>query len=99
MFSLKPLSAAILIVLSAQAMAANSISNQTQDGTENIADVLQIQASASTTTQNQTGTGNDVAAKQHLASSTIEQTQNGDYNASYAEQIDDNNSTISVTQA
>jgi hypothetical protein len=59
MFKLTPLTAAILVIVSAQAMADDSVSTQNQFGTANIADVKQSSAPFSTATQQQLGEGND----------------------------------------
>ncbi|MCP2066772.1 UNVERIFIED_ORG: hypothetical protein J2Y84_002098 [Pseudomonas reinekei] len=67
MFKLTPLTAAILVMVSAQAMAEDSISNQFQDGTANIADVKQAAAALSSANQQQQGLGNDAAAVQDTA--------------------------------
>ena len=99
MFKLTPLTAAILVIVSAQALADDSLSTQTQYGTANIADVKQTAAPLSTATQQQTGQGNDAAAVQDTATGTISQTQIGDYNAGYAEQLFEDNSTITQNQA
>ena len=93
MFKLKPLAAAILVMVSAQAMADDSTSIQNQNGDANVANVTQKVASFSTATQQQAGTGNDAAALQDNASSTIDQTQNGEFNAAYGEQLFENGST------
>jgi hypothetical protein len=53
MFKLTPLTAAILVIVSAQALADDSVSTQNQFGDTNIADVKQISAPFSTATQNQ----------------------------------------------
>ena len=98
MFKLTPLTAAILVMISAQAMADDSLSNQSQVGTANIADVKQTQAPFSTATQTQLGQGNDAAAVQDHASSVITQDAVGDYNAAYAEQLYEDNATITQQQ-
>ncbi|PTT95368.1 curlin, partial [Pseudomonas sp. HMWF005] len=98
MFKLTPLTAALLVMISAQAMADDSLSNQSQVGTANIADVKQTQAPFSTATQTQLGQGNDAAAVQDHASSVITQDAVGDYNAGYAEQLYEDNATITQQQ-
>src|SRR3954464_6018497 len=98
MFKLTPLTAAILVMISAQVMADDSISNQSQVGTANIADVKQSQSPTSTATQTQLGQGNDAAALQDNATSAITQDAVGDYNAGYAEQLFEDNSTITQHQ-
>ena len=98
MFKLTPLTAAILVIVSAQAMADDSVSTQDQVGTANVADVKQTLAPFSTATQQQLGEGNDAAAVQDTATSTIDQNQLGDYNAGYAEQLFEDGSTITQQQ-
>ena len=100
MFKLTPLTAAILVIVSAQAMADDSLSTQNQVGTANIADVKQTAAPFSTATQQQTGPGQRRrrrARPRPPAPST--RTQIGDYNAGYAEQLFEDNSTITQQQA
>ncbi len=94
MFKLTPLTAAILVIVSAQAMADDSVSNQSQVGTANIAEVKQTAAPFSTAAQQQLGEGNDAMAVQDTATGTITQDQAGDFNAGYAEQLFENGSTI-----
>ena len=94
MFKLTPLTAAILVIVSAQAMADDSISTQKQFGDANIANVKQTQAPFSTATEQQFGQGNDAMAVQDTASSSIDQNQVGDYNAGYAEQLFEDGSTV-----
>ncbi|MGB5826785.1 MAG: curlin, partial [Pseudomonas mandelii] len=78
MFKLTPLTAAILVIVSAQAMADDSVSNQSQVGTANIAEVKQTAAPFSTAAQQQLGEGNAVMAVQDTATGTITQDQAGD---------------------
>lgn len=98
MFKLTPLTAAILVMISAQAMADDSLSTQSQFGTANIADVKQTGAPFSSATQTQLGQGNDAAAVQDNATSVITQDAVGDYNAGYAEQLFENNGVITQQQ-
>ncbi len=81
MYKLAPLSAAIVLALAGQAMAADSTSSQTQDGKENIAEVSQTQASFASATQNQTGKGHNHLAVQTESTSDIQQSATGQYNA------------------
>jgi hypothetical protein len=99
MFSLKPLAAAILVVISAQALADDSLSTQDQSGTANIGDVQQFSAPQSSAVQVQQGEGNDAAALQDNASASIQQLQGGEYNAGYAEQLFESTSHIDQQQA
>ena len=86
MYKLAPLSAAIVLALAGQAMAADSTSSQTQDGKENIADVSQTQASFASATQNQTGQGHNHLAVPTASTRDIKQTATGAYNAGHAQQ-------------
>ena len=86
MFKLAPLSAAIVLGLAGQAMADDSVSTQSQLGTENIAEVRQLAAPNSSSTQQQTGLGNNAASLQDNSTAQIHQQHLGEYNAGYAEQ-------------
>ena len=94
MFKLAPLSAAIVLALAGQVMAADSTSNQTQDGKENIAEVTQTLAPFASATQSQTGKGHNHLAVQANSTSDIQQSATGSYNAGYAEQLYENGSQI-----